>query len=151
MCYVISACLIGNDCKYNGSNNIHHLVKGIFDKGDSLAVCPELLAGMGVPRPRTEIQEGDGAEVICGKGRVMSEEGSDVTEQFIRGAQAAYEMAYQRGITRAILKARSPSCGFGAIYDGSFSGKLKNGNGVLAQFLVDHGFEVKTEEEVEPG
>ncbi len=146
--YIISACLVGENCKYNGGNNSHPKVKEIFEKGHSIALCPEVLGGFGVPREKTEIQDGGGANVLCGKSVVESETGKDVTLGFIRGAQKAYACADEKGITSAILKARSPSCGCGEIYDGSFSRTLRQGNGVLAQLLLDNGFTVVTEEDV---
>ena len=148
MCYVISACLIGENCKYKGDNNLHQEVKKIFDESTSIAVCPEILGGLGVPRHRTEICEGSGEEVLCGKGKVINKKGEDVTIGFVRGAQRAFEMAKEKGLTKAIVKARSPSCGFGMIYDGTFSGALKKGNGVFTQMLCEHGFVIKTEEDV---
>ena len=148
MCYVISSCLVGENCKYEGGNNFHQKTNSIFEKGDSISVCPEVLGGLGVPRPRTEIQEGSGEEVLCGKTAVINEKGHDVTEYFIRGAQRALEIAQEKGITKAILKARSPSCGYQWIYDGSFSDNLKKGNGVFAQLLYGHGFTIVTEEDL---
>jgi len=132
MCYLISACLIGENCKYNGMNSLHKNTKAIYDRTHSLAVCPEVLGGLSVPRPRTEIREGAGAEVLCQKADVLSESNEVLTDYFIRGAQKVLELARERGITKAILKARSPSCGFHKIYDGTFSGTLKKGNGVCA-------------------
>ena len=148
MCYVISSCLIGENCKYEGGNNLNRKVKEIFDRGNSISVCPEVLGGLGVPRLRTEIKDGSGEEVLCGKTTVINEKGHDVTVQFIRGAQCALEIAQEKGIRKAILKARSPSCGFQWVYDGTFSGRVKKGNGVFAQLLFENGFEIITEEEL---
>jgi uncharacterized protein YbbK (DUF523 family) len=145
--YLISACLIGENCKYNGGNNLNPNIKEIFEQTTSCAVCPEILAGLGVPRARTELREGSGEEVLCGKAKAMTERGIDITLTMIRGAQKAVELAHKNGITKAILKAHSPSCGCGMIYDGSFSGVLKKGNGILAQLLIEQGFDVVSEKD----
>ncbi len=148
MCYVISSCLLGENCKYEGGNNFNNRAKEIFDKGGCISLCPEVLGGFGVPRTRIEIKDGSGEEVLCGKTYVVNEKGENVTVECIRGAQRALEIAREKGFKKAILKARSPSCGFKWIYDGSFSGGLRKGNGVFSQILYDNGFDIMTEEEL---
>lgn len=113
-----------------------------------IPVCPEQLGGCPAPRVPSEIADGDGADVLDGKSRVMNKNGEDVTEYFIKGAQEVLKIAKTMGIKKAILKARSPSCGFGSIYDGTFSGKTKRGNGVTSEILVRNGVSVLTEEDI---
>ncbi|CDG34828.1 protein of unknown function DUF523 [Acetivibrio thermocellus BC1] len=113
-----------------------------------IPVCPEQLGGCPTPRVPSEIADGDGADVLDGKSRVMNKNGEDVTEYFIKGAQEVLKIAKTMGIKKAILKARSPSCGFGSIYDGTFSGKTKRGNGVTSEILVRNGVSVLTEEDI---
>lgn len=97
---------------------------------------------MKIPRPPSEIVGGTGADVLSGKARVLDKEGSDITEAFIGGSMKALDICIKNGVTRAYLQARSPSCGFGRVYDGTFSGTLIDGNGVLAELLLQNGIEV---------
>ena len=109
-----------------------------MEQNEAIAVCPEVLGGLPTPRIPSEIQP---------DGRVLNQQGDDVTEQFVRGAEQAMTICRTHGCTGAILKARSPSCGKGCIYDGSFTGTLVPGNGVFAKKLLDAGIPVMTEEE----
>ena len=113
-------------------------IRALVERGEAIAVCPEVLGGLPTPRTPSEIQT---------DGRVRSKQGEDVTEAFLRGAERAMEICRENGCTAAILKARSPSCGKGVIYDGSFTGTRVAGNGVFAQMLLDAGIPVVTEEE----
>ena len=126
---LVSACLLGEDCKYNGGNNKNEEVIKLGEKHTLIPICPECFAGLPVPRVPSEIKDG----------RVYSKEGKDLTEEFFDGAEKALYIAEETGCQLAVLKERSPSCGFGKIYDGSFSGRLINGNGIAAQLLYDHG------------
>lgn len=135
---LVSACLIGENCKYNGGNN---LCKGLEEElygFEFVPVCPESLGGLPIPRSPSE-RRGD---------RVVSAQENDVTESFRKGAEAALKTALDNGIRFAILKERSPSCGKNEIYDGSFSGKKKAGAGVTAELLIRNGVEVFSEEEL---
>jgi len=114
-------------------------------EGRAVLVCPEVDGGLGTPRPPAEIVGGDGADVLAGRARVVTVQGEDVTEAYIRGAERALRVAEQRGATRAILKARSPSCGSGNIYDGTFSKTLLAGDGVTAALLKMNGIDVATD------
>ncbi|HBW27967.1 MAG TPA: DUF523 domain-containing protein [Hungateiclostridium thermocellum] len=145
---LVSACLIGVNCKYNGKNNLNKKVMKLCSEETLIPVCPEQLGGCPTPRVPSEIADGDGADVLDGKSRVMNKNGEDVTEYFIKGAQEVLKIAKTMGIKKAILKARSPSCGFGSIYDGTFSGKTKRGNGVTSEILVRNGVSVLTEEDI---
>jgi len=111
-------------------------------------VCPEEEGGLGTPRPAAEIVGGDGADVLQGTARVLTKGGVDVTEEYLIGARYALEAARAVGAESAILKARSPSCGNGCIYDGSFSRTPKDGDGVTAALLKKEGIEVFSDQEI---
>jgi uncharacterized protein YbbK (DUF523 family) len=111
-------------------------------------VCPEVDGGLGTPRPPAEIVGGDGADVLAGRARVVTSGGADVTGAYVAGARRALAVAQESGARAAILKSRSPSCGKGGIYDGSFSRSLRAGDGVTAALLRANGIEVVTDEEV---
>ena len=133
---VVSACLLGHSCRYDGGSNPVEAVIDLARNEDVVAVCPEVLGGLPTPRvPSERMRE-----------KVVTAEGGDVTEAFRTGALAAFEICKAHGCTEAILKARSPSCGCGHIYDGSFSGRLVRGNGVFAEMLLAEGIPVRTEE-----
>lgn len=142
--YIISACLAGENCKYNGASNDHAGIRKFIADKDYILVCPEVLAGFGVPRPPAEIKGG----------RVYNNLGKDITEGFIAGAEMTYQIASAKAlelnqpIEKAILKAKSPSCGCGRIYDGSFSGKIIEGDGFTTAFLKAQGIIVLTEEDL---
>ena len=134
---LVSACLAGEPCRYNGQGFICPSVAALVAAGKALAVCPEVLGGLSTPRPP--------AEIIAG--RVLTVVGEDVTAAYQAGAQLALKLARQADCRTAILKARSPSCGCGQIYDGSFSGRLIPGDGVFAALLKQAGIVVQTEED----
>lgn len=138
--YVVSACLAGCACRYDGGSNPCAAVIRLVEAGEALPVCPETLAGLPVPRPPCE-QQGD---------RVMGRDGTDVTAAFVHGAAAALERTLNHGCTAAILKARSPSCGIGSVYDGTFSRRLVPGQGLWAAALVRAGLVVYSEEQLPP-
>jgi len=139
---IVSACLCGANCKYNGENNLNSSVLKLLAEGKALPICPEQLGGMTTPRPAVEIKGGAGADVLDGNARVVSSSGTDVTENFIRGAREVLSIAKAACVKEAILKAKSPSCGVGFIYDGTFSGRLADGNGVTAELLIRNGIKV---------
>jgi uncharacterized protein YbbK (DUF523 family) len=141
---MVSACLCGANCKYNGENNLNRSVLQLLAEGKALPVCPEQLGGMTTPRPAVEISGGTGADVLDGNARVVSLSGMDVTENFMRGARETLMIAKAANIKDAILKAKSPSCGCGRIYDGTFSGRFIEGNGVTAELLIRNGIRVTT-------
>ena len=142
---IVSACLAGVNCKYDGGNNACQNVMKLVSEGAAIPVCPEQLGGCCTPRPPAEIIGGRGADVLDGKCRVMRKNGEDVTDEFIKGAQEVLKIARLVGAKKAILKAKSPSCGCGAIYDGTFTGRLAEGSGVTAELLTRNGIEVVTE------
>ncbi len=142
--YVISACLAGVNCKYSGGNNERPWIKEYLEGKDYLLVCPEALGGLPTPRPPAEFVDG----------RVLDRDGKDVTANFFCGAEKTLEQAEKKAaelgqkIELAILKANSPSCGSGKIYDGTFSGVLIDGDGIFAEMLKKRGIPVVTEEEI---
>jgi len=139
---LISACLCGVNCKYNGKNNIHSIFSEMLCRNELLPVCPEQLGGMCTPRPACEIISGTGSNVLEGKARVIDENSKDVTSAFIKGAEETLKMAASAGIKEAIFQSRSPSCGCGQIYDGSFASHLIPGDGVTAALLIKNGINV---------
>lgn len=145
---LVSACLAGRACRYDGGANPDDEVGRLVAEGRAVLVCPEELGGLGTPRPAAEIQGGDGADVLDGRARVVTQAGIDVTEEYLAGAHIALDRARSAGVTTAILKARSPSCGNGCIYDGTFMRSAVPGDGVTAALLRRQGIEVLSEEDI---
>ena len=141
---VVSSCLLGKKCRYDGNDSLNaELVHELKQSGvDYFGLCPEVLGGLSVPRTACEIVGGAGREVLEGSARILNLDGQDVTVAFVRGAADALRICKEREVTQACLKSRSPSCGYGEIHDGSFSGKLRTGNGVFAEFLKQNGVKV---------
>lgn len=136
---IISACLLGERCRYDGESKPCNSLEKLKDKYNFIAVCPEVMGGLKTPRNPSE---------ICGD-KVMDEYGNDNTAAYLKGAQKTLDIAKQNNCKMAILKAKSPSCGKGEIYDGTFSKKLTHGNGVTAKMLIENGITVLTEDEIE--
>lgn len=138
---LVSACLLGVRCRYDGSGyldeNLERAVKG--GKVNLIPVCPEILGGLMTPRTPCE-KQGE---------RVMAKDGRDCTAEFEKGAQEVLRLAKLYGCRMAVLKERSPSCGYGEIYDGSFSGLLTEGSGTTAELLVRNGIRVVGESRTE--
>ena len=134
--YVVSACLAGEPCRYDGGCSPCPAVQRLIRAGQALPVCPETLGGLPTPRGPSEIRGG----------RVVAKDGTDVTDAFTRGAEEALRLAQENGCTAAILKARSPSCGSGEIYDGTFTGTRVPGEGVFARMAREAGLEIWNEE-----
>jgi len=141
--YLVSACLAGINCRYDGKNSYNAKIDALVKSGMAIAVCPEVLAGLGIPRERTEIDN-----TIIGK-CVFSVSGKELTEEFNNGAEKSLALAKSKGIKKAIMKSKSPSCGFGKIYDGTFSGTLIEGNGITAELLNKNGITVYTEHDID--
>lgn len=144
----MSACLAGRACRFDGSANPDDEVGRLVAEGRAVLVCPEVDGGLGTPRPPAEIVGGDGEDVLSGKARVVTRGGVDVTDAYVAGAHRALDAAREAGARTAVLKSRSPSCGKGGIYDGSFSRSLRAGDGVTAALLRAHGIDVLTDEEI---
>lgn len=139
---LVSACLAGRSCRFDGSASRDDQVARLVAEGRAVLVCPEVDGGLETPRPPAEIVGGDGRAVLEGRARVVTEGGVDVTAAYLAGARKALQAARRSGAATAILKARSPSCGTGAIYDGSFSSNLVAGDGVTAALLEANGITV---------
>lgn len=135
---LVSACLLGKNCKYNGGNNLNQRVLDFIEGHEVIGVCPEQLGGLSTPRLP--------AEIVAGV--VMNKEGVSVDAQFRKGAQAALAAALENKVDLAILQSCSPSCGVKEIYDGSFSGKKIKGQGVFAKLRSAHGIKVLDAEDV---
>ena len=126
---LISACLLGKNCRYNGGHSkLNELNK--FDV-EWIPVCPEELGGLGTPRPSAEMQE-NAETILNGKGKIITNKGKNVTSEFIQGAEKSLQLGLGAEVKIAVLKSKSPSCGIGKIYDGSFTKTLKTGNGIFA-------------------
>ena len=135
---LISACLLGIPCRYDGRSVSCDFACGLEEKYNLIPICPEIYGGLSTPRIPSE---------ICGE-RVMMRDGSDVTENYKRGAEASLKIARLNGCTKALLKERSPSCGKNKIYDGSFTSRLVDGRGITADLLIKNGIEVYGESEI---
>lgn len=148
---LISACLLGEKVRYDGGGKLveDDRLKAWADEGRLVPICPEMAGGLPTPRPPAEIQGLDGQAVLNGDSKVTTRNGDDVTQAFVGGAHAAAALARDNGVRLAILKARSPSCGAVQIYDGSFSGKLQQGQGVAAAALRAMGVQVFDEEHLD--
>lgn len=136
---LVSACLLGENCKYNGGNNKNEAVIKLGEKHTLIPICPETFACLPTPRVPSEIKDG----------KVYSKDGKDLTNEFSDGAEKSLYIAEESGCQVAVLKEKSPSCGFGRIYDGSFSGKLIHGNGITAQLLYEHGIKIYGESKID--
>lgn len=135
---LVSACLLGENCKYNGGNNYNPAVAEFVKDKEVLPICPEMMAGMGCPRIPIEIVDGV----------LMDRDGNNVDAAMRKAVEQAMEMIRKEDIQCAVLQSRSPTCGVNQIYDGSFTGKLIEGSGVLAQALKLVGYRVVDAEDI---
>lgn len=129
---LVSACLLGVSCRYDGKSKPNENVIALKDRYNIIPVCPEIMGGLPTPRTASEIQ---GCQVVMG-------DGTNVTKEYRKGAEEVLRLCRLFGCKRAVLKEKSPSCGFGKVYDGTFSGKLIDGNGITAKLLIENGIEV---------
>lgn len=146
---MISACLAGVNCKYNGKSNQIELFERLAEDKNVILVCPEQLGGCPTPRPTAEIIGNGGCGVLDGNAKVKRNDGTDATKEFLLGAEIVLKIAKENKLELAVLKSKSPSCGCGKIYDGSFSGRLIDGNGVTTELLIRNGIQVMTEMDYE--
>ena len=148
---IVSACLLGENCKYSGGNNkSENVIKYLEDK-EYILVCPEQLGGLSTPRNPSEIityGNKDGNDVLSGSVKVLSNKGIDVTKNFIQGAEETLKIAKEHNVKTAILKAGSPSCGYKKIYDGSFLGNKIQGMGVTAAILNKENIALLDEDDI---
>lgn len=135
---IVSACLAGVECRYNGQAFPISEVMDLVRLGRAIPLCPELLGGLPTKRPSAERY----------KDKILTRDGQDITAEFLAGAAIAAQIARLAGCTMAILKSRSPSCGHGQIYDGTFSGKVIPGNGVFCERLEENNITVYTENDL---
>lgn len=135
---LVSACLAGVACRYNGTSSCIPWIKALVEANKAVAICPEVLAGL--PTPRKSIER-------SASGKLITAEGEDFTDICIRGVKLACTLAAQHHCSEAILMQRSPTCGVGLIYDGSFSGKLIPGYGLFAEALIESGIPVLSAED----
>ncbi|MCR5724638.1 MAG: DUF523 domain-containing protein [Treponema sp.] len=136
---IVSACLAGENCKYNGGNNFNQKMMDFLKSHEMIKVCPEVLGGLLTPRPPAEIV----------KGEVMNNAGKNVTKEFTLGAQRAFEIVQKENPDLIILQSRSPSCGIKQIYDGSFSGKKIPAHGLFAELCIKAGYKVLDIEDID--
>ncbi|MDO4466048.1 MAG: DUF523 domain-containing protein [Bacillota bacterium] len=136
---LVSACLLGENCKYNGGNNKSIKLLSYLKNHEVISVCPEVLGGLSIPRIPCEIRNGE----------VINKEGVSCDQEFRKGAKIALQSAINEKIDLAILQSRSPSCGIKQIYSGTFSKELIDGSGVFAQLLMENGFKVLDIEDFE--
>lgn len=135
---LVSACLLGIDCKYSGGNNLNEKVLEYIKDYEVIPVCPEIMGGLSTPRPPSE-RIGD---------KVLNNQGTDVTNEYTKGALETLKLAKLFNVKKALLKAKSPSCGKGKIYDGTFTSTLIEGNGVTVDLLESNGIEVISEQDL---
>lgn len=135
---LVSACLLGVNCRYNGTGISHESVQKLSNSHHLIPVCPEILGGLGIPRLPAEIIDGN----------VISINREDVTDNYKKGAEETLKLAKLFNCKLAVLKERSPSCGCGTVYDGSFKGILTEGDGVTAALLMENGIKVIGESQV---
>ncbi|QQO10294.1 DUF523 domain-containing protein [Breznakiella homolactica] len=138
--YLISACLAGIPCRYNGTSVHKPEFSELVNSGKAIAACPEVLGGLPIPRPPCEIR------IENRQTKVIGRDGYEYTQAFVLGAEKTLRICRRYRITTAILKSMSPSCGCGRIYDGSFSGTIRTGKGVTAELLTANRIVVFTEE-----
>lgn len=136
---IVSACLVGDNCKYNGGNNLNQKMMDFLQSHEIIKVCPEVLGGLPTPRPSAEIVDG----------KVINTEGKNITKEFSLGAQKAFEIVQKENPDLIILQSRSPSCGIKQIYDGSFSGRKIEGQGIFAALCIKAGCKVLDIEDID--
>ena len=135
---LVSACLLGTNCKYNGKNNKNEKVLEYIKDKYVIPICPEVFGGLSTPRIPSEISDN----------KVINKDGIDVTKYFVDGANKTLDIAKALNIKKTILKQKSPSCGCGKIYDGTFTNNIINGDGITTRLLKENSIEVITEEEL---
>ena len=138
---IVSACLVGENCKYNGKNNKNEKIINFLKDKEVILVCPEVMGGLTTPRLKSEIL------VNNSDLKVINEENDDVTDCFVKGAIKSLQKAINSDVKLAILKEKSPSCGVKQIYNGEFNGTKVDGSGVFTRLLIENGIKVLSEED----
>lgn len=144
----ISACLAGVACRYDGKSQEQTALKKLVEAGHAIMVCPEVLGGLPIPRKPAEIIGGDGFDVWEGTAQIWECQGEEVTESYKAGARLAYKVLQEKKVTTLILKEKSPSCGSGMIYDGTFTGSKITGVGVATAYFINKGLKIFSEEQL---
>lgn len=141
---LVSSCLLGEPVRYHGGDAScdEAVLRRWVEQGRVVPFCPEVAAGLGVPRPAAEIRGGDGLAVLEGRAEVVTRDGACLTEALVRGSKQALDMALRQGARLAVLTESSPSCGSESVYDGTFSGKTRSGSGVTSALLERNGIRV---------
>ncbi len=142
---LVSACLLGKKCRYDGGHS--HLFELDNSEVDYYPVCPEESGGLTTPRPKAEMQ-GKAEDILSGEAKILDINGKNVSRNFIQGANTCLGAGMQAGANFAILKSKSPSCGVGEVYDGSFNGKLKKGNGIFAHLCKISGMKCISSDDI---
>ncbi|MFE8701621.1 DUF523 domain-containing protein [Cytobacillus sp. FJAT-54145] len=145
---IVSSCLAGEPCRYNGTASLEEKIQDLVNQKKAIMLCPELLGGFTTPREPAEIVGGTGEDVLNGHARVVERSGADVTEMFMKGAKKTLEMARKLQASCVVLKENSPSCGSQMIYNGEFSNRKVAGEGVTAALLRREGFKVISENQL---
>ena len=138
--YIVSACLAGIKCRYDGKDNENNDIIKLIKEGKAIPVCPEVLGGLPIPRVPCEILKDENGDI-----KVINKEGIDCTLEFVEGAKKALAIAKIVEVDAAILKSKSPSCGCEKIYDGRFTGRLIDGDGITAKLLKENSIKIYTE------
>ncbi|CAH1222796.1 MULTISPECIES: DUF523 domain-containing protein [Paenibacillus] len=147
MKYLVSSCLAGVACRYNGTASLDEKIQELVEREEAKMLCPELLGGFSTPREPAEIIGGNGRDVLAGTAKVIEKSGTDVTELYVKGAYETLDWARKLGVTCVVLKEFSPSCGSQMIYDGTFGNEKIPGEGVTAALLRQEGYTVISENE----
>ena len=137
--YIVSSCLAGINCRYDGKNHLNKDILDLVNKGEAIPLCPEILGGLETPRIPCEIIGKDEFK------KVINKNGLDLTKEFLNGANKVLEVCKTLNVNKVILKSKSPSCGCGEIYDGTFGGNLIKGNGLTADLLIKNNIKVYNE------
>lgn len=145
---LVSACLLGTDCRYDGGNCFNEKLNKLLKNYQIKAICPEVASNLTVPRSPAEIKNGNGECVLKGKAKVITREGIDVSKHFLCGARKVLQGLDIEEIDFAILKERSPSCGVKEIYNGEFNKTLRKGSGVSTAYLLSKGVTVYSEVDI---
>ncbi|MBU1088200.1 MAG: DUF523 domain-containing protein [Candidatus Omnitrophica bacterium] len=144
---MVSACLAGTKCRYNGQDRANNIIVELKSKDKVVEVCPEIIAGFSTPRLPCEIVGGTGVDVINGQAIVVNNLGEDITQLIVKGCYQALESAKNNKIKLAVMKSKSVCCGAGQIYDGTFSRRLIPGDGILTVLLKQQGIKVLNSEQ----
>ncbi|GIN89821.1 hypothetical protein J6TS1_37530 [Siminovitchia terrae] len=146
---LVSSCLAGLEVRYDGRHSLHDKIKKLVAENKAITICPELSGGFSTPREPAEITGGDGYDVLDGKAKVIDRSGREVTDLYMKGANATLKLAKEIKASLVVLKENSPSCGSSMIYDGKFNGNKIAGDGVTSALLKRNGFRVISEDQLD--